>query len=217
MTILCHQTISLYFIVRSAWLKLSSTGMSRRAGSPVTILPKRPRLECSAPSGTQTVEVRERDVSCPVCYDVIISPILQCGEGHLICMDCLGHITQPLKCPTCREPYPSDAPARNRALEQLVAQMTVSCAYCRGKYNACDRDAHNAICSGRPIDCPYTGCHATVPLNGLAEHLREEHGRGGLSTAACQKGLKDSLGCGTKAILLSWSFLNAFPELQPKR
>ena len=191
--------------------------MSRRAGSPVTILPKRPRLECSAPSGTQTVEVRERDVSCPVCYDVIISPILQCGEGHLICMDCLGHITQPLKCPTCREPYPSDAPARNRALEQLVAQMTVSCAYCRGKYKACDRDAHNAICSGRPIDCPYTGCHATVPLNGLAEHLREEHGRGGLPTAACQKGLKDSLGCGTKAILLSWLLLNAFPELQPKR
>ena len=144
-------------------------GMSRRAGSPV-ILPKRPRLEKSAPSGAQSVEVLERDVSCPVCYDVIISPILQCGEGHLICMDCLGHITQPLKCPTCREPYPSDAPARNRALEQLVAQMTVSCAYCRGKYKACDRDAHNAICSGRPIDCPYTGCHATVPVS--YTHLR---------------------------------------------
>ena len=166
--------------------------MARRDGSPF-ILPKRPRLEKSAPSGAQSVEVLERDVSCPVCYNIIISPIMQCGEGHLICKECLGHLA-PLRCPTCREAYPADAPARNRALEQLVAQLMVSCYDCRHGFKARDRDEHNAVCPARPIDCPFTGCHAKLPLNGIAEHLRDEHGRGVLSTAACQEGLKYSIG-----------------------
>ena len=169
-------------------------GMSRRSGSPVTFLPKRPRLEKSAPSGTQSIDVRERDVSCPVCYDIIVGPILQCGEGHLICEECLSHLKVPRRCPTCREPYPADAPARNRALERLVAQLTVSCAACRHGFKARDRDEHNAVCPSRSIDCPFTCCHAKVPLNGLAEHLRDEHGRGSLTAAACQKGPNDSLG-----------------------
>ena len=168
--------------------------MSRRAGSPV-ILPKRPRLEKSAPSGTQSIDVRERDVSCPVCYDIIVSPILQCGEGHLICKECLSHLQVPRRCPTCRELYPADAPVRNRALESLVAQLTVSCAVCRHGFKARDRDEHNAVCPSRSIDCPFTCCHAKVPLNGLAEHLRDEHGRGSRCAAACQKGLKDALVC----------------------
>ena len=144
-------------------------------------------------SGAQSVEVRERDVSCPVCYNIIISPIMQCGEGHLICKECLGHLA-PLRCPTCREAYPADAPARNRALEQLVAQLMVSCYDCRHGFKARDRDEHNAVCPARPIDCPFTGCRAKLPLCDLPGHLRDEHGRCGLSTTACQNGPNDSLG-----------------------
>ena len=163
--------------------------MSRCAGSPV-ILPKRLRLEKSAPSGAQSVEVRERDVFLAlVCCDIIISPIMQCGEGHLICKECLGHLA-PLRCPTCREAYPADAPARNRALEQLVAQLTVSCADCRHGFKARGRDEHNAVCPARPIDCPFTGCRAKLPLCDLPGHLRDEHGRGSLTAAASQRGLK---------------------------
>ena len=36
---------------------------------------------------------------CPVCYDYVLPPILQCQSGHLVCSSCRSKLTC---CPTCR-------------------------------------------------------------------------------------------------------------------
>ena len=36
---------------------------------------------------------------CPVCFDYVLPPILQCQSGHLVCGSCRPKLTC---CPTCR-------------------------------------------------------------------------------------------------------------------
>lgn len=36
---------------------------------------------------------------CPVCFDYVLPPILQCQSGHLVCSNCRPKLTC---CPTCR-------------------------------------------------------------------------------------------------------------------
>ena len=36
---------------------------------------------------------------CPVCFDYVLPPILQCQSGHLVCANCRPKLTC---CPTCR-------------------------------------------------------------------------------------------------------------------
>lgn len=38
---------------------------------------------------------------CPVCFDYVLPPILQCQNGHLVCSSCRQKLTC---CPTCRGP-----------------------------------------------------------------------------------------------------------------
>ncbi|KAG7161122.1 E3 ubiquitin-protein ligase Siah1-like [Homarus americanus] len=38
---------------------------------------------------------------CPVCFDYVLPPILQCQSGHLVCANCRPKLTC---CPTCRGP-----------------------------------------------------------------------------------------------------------------
>lgn len=38
---------------------------------------------------------------CPVCFDYVLPPILQCQSGHLVCSSCRPKLTC---CPTCRGP-----------------------------------------------------------------------------------------------------------------
>ena len=38
---------------------------------------------------------------CPVCFDYVLPPILQCQAGHLVCSSCRPMLTC---CPTCRGP-----------------------------------------------------------------------------------------------------------------
>lgn len=38
---------------------------------------------------------------CPVCFDYVLPPILQCQSGHLVCTNCRPKLSC---CPTCRGP-----------------------------------------------------------------------------------------------------------------
>jgi hypothetical protein len=38
---------------------------------------------------------------CPVCFDYVLPPILQCQSGHLVCSNCRLKLTS---CPTCSGP-----------------------------------------------------------------------------------------------------------------
>lgn len=38
---------------------------------------------------------------CPVCFEYVLPPILQCQSGHLVCSNCRPKLNC---CPTCRGP-----------------------------------------------------------------------------------------------------------------
>lgn len=50
---------------------------------------------------------------CPVCFDYVLPPILQCQSGHLVCSSCRSKLTC---CPTCRG---SLGNIRNLAMEKV--------------------------------------------------------------------------------------------------
>lgn len=50
---------------------------------------------------------------CPVCFDYVLPPILQCQSGHLVCSSCRSKLSC---CPTCRG---SLGNIRNLAMEKV--------------------------------------------------------------------------------------------------
>ena len=48
------------------------------------------------------IEEKERDLECPVCFEVCTRPIFRCHLSHQICSQCRPKIKV---CPQCREPY----------------------------------------------------------------------------------------------------------------
>lgn len=61
---------------------------------------------------------------CPVCFDFVLPPIIQCQNGHLVCSSCRTKITT---CPTCRIPISSNI--RNLPMEKLATTMMFPCKY----------------------------------------------------------------------------------------
>lgn len=99
----------------------------------------------------------------------------QCEEGHTICEKCFGKIE---RCPSCRSRKLS---VRNRALEALVSELNVRCAYqvagCKFKGESSEMRVHKQTCAYRPIKCPF-GCGHQCVKEQLVEHLiKHHHGR----------------------------------------
>ena len=53
----------------------------------------------ASPSGAGSNSELAALFECPVCYDYVLPPILQCQSGHLVCSSCRSKLTL---CPTCR-------------------------------------------------------------------------------------------------------------------
>ena len=51
---------------------------------------------------TKEIEDNERDMECPVCFELCNTPILMCPLSHEICNQCQPKVKS---CPQCREPY----------------------------------------------------------------------------------------------------------------
>jgi hypothetical protein len=48
------------------------------------------------------IEEKERDLECPVCFEICVAPIYMCDLSHQICKQCRPKMNN---CPQCREPY----------------------------------------------------------------------------------------------------------------
>lgn len=71
---------------------------SRRNGTVVhNISPSSSSLTNSAGTSTDLASLFE----CPVCFDYVLPPIIQCQSGHLVCSNCRPKLSC---CPTCRGP-----------------------------------------------------------------------------------------------------------------
>lgn len=59
---------------------------------------------------------------CPVCFDYVLPPILQCQSGHLVCNPCRQKLSC---CPTCRGPLSPSI--RNLAMEKVASTLPFPC------------------------------------------------------------------------------------------
>jgi hypothetical protein len=124
---------------------------------------------------------------CPVCFDYVLPPILQCQNGHLgtlftlfstrpalirrlcfrsVCSECRQKIST---CPTCRVPLNNNI--RNLQMEKLASTMLFPCKYsscgCESNLLCSDKSEHENGCQYKPYPCPCPGkshCDSQVPF-----------------------------------------------------
>ncbi len=112
---------------------------------------------------------------CPVCFDYVLPPILQCQSGHLVCSNCRPKLTC---CPTCRGPLGS---IRNLAMEKVANSVLFPCKYassgCEVTLPHTDKAEHEELCEFRPYSCPCPGasCKWQGSLDAVMPHLLHQH------------------------------------------
>merc|ERR1719430_983058 len=65
------------------------------------------------------IEAKEKELECPVCFEVASVPIFCCDDQHIICSDCRPKVST---CPECRDPYPAK-PRRHRYAEKAAEEL----------------------------------------------------------------------------------------------
>jgi len=112
---------------------------------------------------------------CPVCFDYVLPPILQCHSGHLTCSNCRPKLTC---CPTCRGPLGN---IRNLAMEKVASTVQFPCKYstsgCTATLLHTAKSEHEEACEYRPYGCPCPGamCKWQGALESVMQHLMSVH------------------------------------------
>lgn len=112
---------------------------------------------------------------CPVCFDYVLPPILQCQSGHLVCSTCRPKLNC---CPTCRGPLGN---IRNLAMEKVASTVMFPCKYsssgCPVSLLHSEKVEHEELCECRPYTCPCPGasCKWQGGLEQVMEHLMVAH------------------------------------------
>eukprot|EP00088_Acartia_fossae_P051594 TRINITY_DN5797_c0_g1_i2.p1 TRINITY_DN5797_c0_g1~~TRINITY_DN5797_c0_g1_i2.p1 ORF type:complete len:309 (+),score=51.95 TRINITY_DN5797_c0_g1_i2:257-1183(+) len=113
---------------------------------------------------------------CPVCFDYVLPPILQCHAGHLVCSNCRPKLTC---CPTCRGQL--GANIRNLAMEKVASTVLFPCKYSSGGCSMTllhtEKVDHEETCEFRPYSCPCPGssCKWQGGLEQVMAHLMQIH------------------------------------------
>ena len=113
---------------------------------------------------------------CPVCFDYVLPPILQCHAGHLVCANCRPKLTC---CPTCRGQLEGNI--RNLAMEKLASTVKFPCRYqssgCGLSLLLTKKTDHEENCEFRPVSCPCPGssCKWQGSLEQVVSHLTQVH------------------------------------------
>ncbi|KAK9401213.1 E3 ubiquitin-protein ligase SIAH2-like [Crotalus adamanteus] len=92
--------------VPAAAAVISSPGAGENSGGPVS------------PQHHELTSLFE----CPVCFDYVLPPILQCQAGHLVCNQCRQKLSC---CPTCRGSLTPSI--RNLAMEKVASAVLFPC------------------------------------------------------------------------------------------
>ncbi|KAL1207002.1 E3 ubiquitin-protein ligase SINA-like 2 [Cardamine amara subsp. amara] len=86
------------------------------------------------------------DLDCPICTDVLTSPILQCDNGHLACSPCCNKLRN--KCPARALTI---GHFRCRAMERVIKGVIVECPNakfgCTQKFSYGKQITHEKECS----------------------------------------------------------------------
>ncbi|GFG36112.1 hypothetical protein Cfor_03754 [Coptotermes formosanus] len=137
-----------------------------------------PSTSSSSATATNTTTVSADLASlfeCPVCFDYVLPPILQCQSGHLVCSNCRPKLTC---CPTCRGPLGN---IRNLAMEKVASTVMFPCKYstsgCAVSLLHTEKGEHEETCEFRPYSCPCPGasCKWQGSLEQVMPHLMMSH------------------------------------------
>ena len=134
----------------------------------------------SSPRQVHSISVQSPDdlaylFECPVCFDYVLPPILQCNSGHLICSSCRPKVQC---CPSCRGPLGS---IRNLAMEKVAENVRFPCKYCNSgcvlRLLHTEKREHEDVCEFRPYACPCPGtsCKWHGSLDEVLGHLIHTH------------------------------------------
>lgn len=112
---------------------------------------------------------------CTVCQKFMVSPILQCKKGHLICSGCHSQYD---RCPTCNCILGS---IRNVSFEKVATKILFRCKYslsgCSTSLSSCEKVEHENECEYRPFPCPSVdnSCEWQGDLKRVLNHLSTAH------------------------------------------
>ena len=153
----------------------NSMAVSPSSSEPVamcSMMSQQPSTSGMTASGNDLTSLFE----CPVCFDFVLPPIIQCQNGHLVCSSCRQKLTS---CPTCRVPISNTI--RNLPMEKLATTMMFPCKYsssgCAISLLYTDKPDHEDSCDFKPYSCPCPGstCKWYGPLEQVMPHLMHQH------------------------------------------
>ncbi|XP_054276423.1 uncharacterized protein LOC128995431 [Macrosteles quadrilineatus] len=106
----------------------------------------------------------ESIAQCPVCLELVRSPVVLCVNGHATCGQCRNNAA---KCHVCCRPF-SDVPPR--VLEELLSVLPQLCpnGMCRAFTIL---DMHSKYCVYRQIKCRVTNCQWSGAVIEWFEHI----------------------------------------------
>ena len=104
-------------------LPVSAPNQNRVLPTPAQAMPPMAAMGGAAGPPTQPSDLASL-FECPVCFDYVLPPILQCHAGHLVCSNCRPKLTC---CPTCRGQL--GANIRNLAMEKVASTVMFPCKY----------------------------------------------------------------------------------------
>ncbi len=159
--------------------------------------PKRKRATASEPDEPEPEEKRAREAAtdkhirfdyvlelkCPICFDLLQQPVMQCPKQHLFCGACIDKVTSnpalARVCPACRDPLPRKLQPAPRLVDSLLERVPHACIY-RGcpetSIPKLEFEAHRSSCAHAPASCSNAsyGCTWEGKRAGLEPHLASE-------------------------------------------
>jgi E3 ubiquitin-protein ligase SIAH1 len=112
-------------------------------------------------------------LECPVCLEIVTSPVVQCGGGHHVCNSCWDQV---ISCPLCKQ---RRSRMRNYAVEAIVEKIPLPCKYhtegCSKTMSQRDKVAHENTCRFRTYTCLVDNCNGAHSLKGMRSHLKTSH------------------------------------------
>lgn len=110
---------------------------------------------------------------CPVCYEYMRPPIMQCAAGHGICELCHELLSE---CPICKSAL---IYRRSSHLEVLTAKVMFPCKKCNLEYSLSELTAHECQEEDTKVVCligqVYGDCTWQGLVKNLTEHCRLQH------------------------------------------
>jgi len=126
---------------------------------------------------------------CPLCEQLLTSPVIFPGCGHSFCRRCLREAgTTQQSCPLDQTPLNADLMIRNVALNEIIASLLCYCEngpaegsasaallddrVCLLQISLADRVAHNRSCDFARVQCPNSAACPQLLRRDLEQHLR---------------------------------------------